>query len=302
MNILHLQKHNWHIILLTALAPIIWGSTYIVTTEILPDNQPLITAVLRTLPLGLVITLAYKHAFTNLTNQLGKHTWLKMWVLALLNISLFQAMLFIGAYRLPGSIVAMVGSIQPLVIMWLMYYFEHKMPKLPTLIAVGFAMLGMSMLLIKPNTTFAWDSIGLIASVIGSISMALGMYLTKRWKSAASSKVDMNMVAFTGWQLLLGGILLLPFALYFEDLPSMDINNIVGYSYLAIFGSAIAYSLWMKGVVQLPTVTVSILGALSPITATLLGWAFLQQALSLLQTFGFVVAIASIVFIQLQTT
>lgn len=58
----------------------------------------------------------------------------------------------------------------------------------------------------------------------------------------------------------------------------------------------------MKGVVQLPTVTVSILGALSPITATLLGWAFLQQALSLLQTFGFVVAIASIVFIQLQTT
>ena len=34
-------------ILLTALAPAVWGSTYIVTTELLPAGYPLSVAVLR---------------------------------------------------------------------------------------------------------------------------------------------------------------------------------------------------------------------------------------------------------------
>ena len=54
------MKHSSDIIL-TALAPAIWGSTYLVTTEMLPAGYPLTLAVLRALPAGLlllVLTLA----------------------------------------------------------------------------------------------------------------------------------------------------------------------------------------------------------------------------------------------------
>ena len=40
---------------LTALAPAIWGSTYLVTTEFLPAGYPLTLAVLRALPAGLLL-------------------------------------------------------------------------------------------------------------------------------------------------------------------------------------------------------------------------------------------------------
>ncbi len=40
---------------LTGIAPAIWGSTYIVTTELLPGGYPLTAAVLRALPAGLLL-------------------------------------------------------------------------------------------------------------------------------------------------------------------------------------------------------------------------------------------------------
>lgn len=43
------------LIALTALAPISWGSTYAVTTELLPADRPLFTGVMRALPAGLLL-------------------------------------------------------------------------------------------------------------------------------------------------------------------------------------------------------------------------------------------------------
>ena len=42
-------------ILATALAPLIWGSTYLVTTEFLPPNRPFTAALIRVLPAGLLL-------------------------------------------------------------------------------------------------------------------------------------------------------------------------------------------------------------------------------------------------------
>ena len=67
------------------LGPVIWGSTYIVTTELLPPDRPFTAALLRTLPAGLLL------------------------VLAALNIGVFQALLFVAAYRLPGGVAAVVA-------------------------------------------------------------------------------------------------------------------------------------------------------------------------------------------------
>ena len=52
------MKHRHTLILLlTALAPLIWGSTYLVTTEFLPPERPLTAAVLRVLPAGVLLLL-----------------------------------------------------------------------------------------------------------------------------------------------------------------------------------------------------------------------------------------------------
>jgi len=48
-------------ILLTAVAPAVWGTTYLVTTELLPAGHPLLSALLRALPAG-VLALAIGRA------------------------------------------------------------------------------------------------------------------------------------------------------------------------------------------------------------------------------------------------
>ena len=48
---------------LTALTPAVWGSTYLVTTELLPPDRPLLAAAVRALPAGLVLlAIASVHA------------------------------------------------------------------------------------------------------------------------------------------------------------------------------------------------------------------------------------------------
>ena len=40
---------------LTALTPAIWGTTFLVTTELLPPDRPLLAALIRVLPAGLLL-------------------------------------------------------------------------------------------------------------------------------------------------------------------------------------------------------------------------------------------------------
>ena len=65
----------------------------------------------------------------------------------------------------------------------------------------------------------------------------------------------------------------------------------VGYAWLTLVGGALGYSVWFRGARALPSARIALLGVLSPLTAAVLGWVVLGQALSPLQIVGFVVAL-----------
>ncbi len=46
---------------LTALAPLVWGSTYLVSTVFLPAGHPLGIALTRALPAGLLLLVLVRH-------------------------------------------------------------------------------------------------------------------------------------------------------------------------------------------------------------------------------------------------
>jgi probable blue pigment (indigoidine) exporter len=87
------------LILVTAIAPSLWGTTYLVTTELLPAGRPLLAAVIRALPAGLLLVA--------ITRRLPQGSWWwRAFVLGALNIGVFFALLFVAAYRLPGGVAA----------------------------------------------------------------------------------------------------------------------------------------------------------------------------------------------------
>ncbi|GLW90636.1 hypothetical protein Aglo03_14520 [Actinokineospora globicatena] len=107
-------------------------------------------------------------------------------------------------------------------------------------------------------------------------------------------------MAFTGWQLTAGGLLLAPVAFLVEGLPpAPDVAALAGYAWLAIVGTAIAYVLWFQGLGRLPVTAVSFLALLSPVVAAVLGWVVLGQTLTPLQCVGFALALLAIAAAQL---
>ena len=109
----------WGDIVLTALAPLIWGSTYIVTSELLPPDRPFTAALIRVLPAGLLLVLLMRRLP-------ARSEWLRVLILSALNIGVFQALLFVAAYRLPGGLAAVVGAIGPLLMMGLTWAVERR--------------------------------------------------------------------------------------------------------------------------------------------------------------------------------
>ena len=270
-------------IALTALAPLIWGSTYYVTTEFLPPDRPLTAAVLRVLPAGVLLLLWTRE-------WPARAAWGKTLTLAVLNIGFFQAMLFVAAYRLPGGLAAILSSTQTLMILLLMVLAGSHPPK-AAWHAAGLGVLGVVLLVASPQTRF--DTLDIIAALAGAASMALGVFLAKHWHTGLS------VLALTGWQLLLGGLCLLPAALLMEpDLPTLTARNIGGYVYLCLLGAVLSYVLFFRGIRQLPPALVSSLGLLSPVCAYVLGWALLNQTMGWRALLGFVLVLLSIYGVQ----
>ncbi|EPR5025297.1 EamA family transporter [Vibrio fluvialis] len=270
-------------IALTAIAPIVWGSTYIVTTEALPPESPLIASTIRSLPAGVLLVLISRAWPTGLW-------WLRMAVLGLLNIGLFFYCLFFAATYLPGGMASMVMSIQPVIVMIMSWYLLSANFSSQQLIASGLGILGVGLLVL--NSSAELNIEGMLTAILGTLSMALGVVLTKKW----GRPTGMTILGFTGWQLLFGGIILLPVSLWLEGIPTQLTSiNYLGYGYLSLIGAILGYFLWFRGIEKLPPVTVSFLGFLSSVSACFLGYLVLNQTLTWPQLLGALAILFSIV-------
>lgn len=266
------------LIALTALAPVSWGTTYAVTTEFLPADRPLFTGLMRALPAGLLLLA--------LARVLPRGAWWwKAAVLGALNIGAFFPLLFLSAYRLPGGMAAAVGSVGPLFVVGLSALLLGQRPTARSVLTGVAAAFGVSLVVLR--AAGALDALGVLAALAATASMSAGIVLTKRW----GRPDGVGPLALTGWQLTAGGLLVAPLALLVEGAPpALDGPAVGGYLYLAVANTAVAYWLWFRGIGRLSATQVTFLGPLSPLTAAVVGWAALGQALTPVQLAGMALA------------
>ncbi len=265
---------------MTGLAPAVWGSTYYVTTQFLPQGYPMHVAMLRALPAGLLLLLLVRQLPTGIW-------WGRTFILAALNFAFFWVMLFVAAYRLPGGVAATVGAVQPLIVIALSRIYLGRPIRALTVVAGVVGIVGVAFLVMTPQA--ALDPVGVAAAFAGAVSMAFGTVLARKWQPPVSS------LTFTAWQLAAGGLMLVPIALFFEPaLPPLTSVNLLGLAYLGLFGAALTYLLWFRGLARIEPSVAASLGFLSPVTATLLGWLALGQHLSPAQIAGFVMVLSSV--------
>jgi probable blue pigment (indigoidine) exporter len=275
------------LVLLTALAPIAWGTTYLVTTELLPPGHPLFAGLLRSLPAGLLAVI--------ISRRLPRGSWWgKSFALGALNIGAFFPLLFLAAERLPGGVAAAVAGAQPLIVLVLgaLVLQERIRPITATAAVVGAG--GVALVVLGPAAEL--DLWGVLAALGGVTATGVGMILTKRWGRPSG----VGPVAYAGWQLSAGGLLLLPVTLLVEGVPSeVDLGAALGYLWLGTVGGIVAYTLWFRGVQQLPVIAPGLLALLSPIVATTLGVLVAGERFSIVQATGLLLTLGALVVGQI---
>ncbi|EMD26407.1 EamA family transporter [Amycolatopsis azurea] len=269
---------------LAALAPASWGTVYVVTATLLPPDRPLLAAVLRALPAGLLLLA--------LTRRLPHGSWWwKTAVLGMLNFGAFLPLIFLAAYRLPGGVAATLGALQPLMVAGLALVVLRVRTPVATVLAAIAGAGGVALLTLSSEARL--DPLGL-AAMLGAVALvAVAIVLTKKWGRPE------HPLAMTGWQLTLGGLVLAPATLLFEGLPgSLTTANLLGYGYIGIVTTALAYPLWFRGIDRLAPTSLSLLTLTNPLVATAAGFLVLGQTLTGWQLTGFAVALTALTLSQ----
>lgn len=270
---------------LTAVAPLLWGTTYWTTTEVLPPGRPLLAAALRALPVGLVLLVLVRRRPHGIW-------WLRAAVLGTLNIGAFFALLFVAAYRLPGGAAATLTALQPLFALAFGAWWLAAPPRPAQLAAAATGTAGVALVVGGAPSTL--DPAGIAAALGAAVSMAAGIVLTKRWRPPVDA------LTFTAWQLVAGGLFTVPLLLALEGLPpGITVEQAAGYAYLGLVATGLAYVLWVRGIGRLPVGGVSVLALLSPLTATVVGWLALAEPTSPAQTLGVALILAGVAAGQL---
>lgn len=270
----------------TLLAPISWGTTYVTVTELLPPDRPLLVAAARVVPAGAVLALG---GFVASRWRPAGAEWRGLAVLALFNCALFFPLLIVSVYRLPGGVAAAVGGMLPLLVAGLTLLITGERPRPITLLVGVVAVIGVAMVVLRPGGGI--DAIGVLAAVAANVSFAIGVVLTRRYPAPS------DQIAATGWQLLLSGVVLVPLALLVEGRPPAPTSvNILGFVYLSLVATGLAFTLWFNGIRRLPAASPPLLSLAAPLTGAALGWVLLDQSLTPVQIAGFAVTTGAIAY------
>jgi probable blue pigment (indigoidine) exporter len=274
------MEDNLRWTLVTAVAPVAWGSTYFVTREFLPAGHPLYGGLLRALPAGLLLLAVCRRLPRGVW-------WWRSLVLGTLNIGAFFVLVYLAAQLLPTSVAATVMATAPLVMMGFAWLLLSVPPRARQLAGAALGIAGVGLMLFTGAVTA--DPRGVLASV-GAMGMSsFGYVLAKRWGG------DVDVVALSAWQLVAGGAVLVPAAVLVEGVPpTLDLPALLGFGYVALVATALAFAAWLTGLRHLDAGTVGLVGLLNPVTGVLLGTLAAGESLTARQLGGLALVFAGV--------
>ncbi|WP_429078024.1 DMT family transporter [Aeromonas veronii] len=268
--------------LIALLAPLLWGSTYAVVSLYLTDYSPYWVAVWRALPAELLLLLLHP--------RMPPLPWGKQFLLAFCNIAAFFALLFLAAFRLPGVVAGTLGATLPLVLMLLAWLQDGTRPSLKWLL-LGLMGLAGVLLLLNPSANL--DPVGVACAMLATVLIGQ----SSRWMRHCPVN---DLLALTAWQLLLGGLMLIPLAWWLAGpMPLPDPASVPGLLWLILLNTALGYWAWLWGLKHHGPEVMGMLALTNPMMAVSLGVLMVGETLDVSQWIGIGVILLSLFLMKL---
>jgi probable blue pigment (indigoidine) exporter len=274
------MEDKWRWALVTAVAPVAWGSNYWVTRHALPAGFPLYGALIRALPAGLLL-LAVR------PRRPRAAWWWRSLTLGAMNVGAFFALIYVAAQLLPTSIASMIMATSPIALMLSAWLIVAERPRVPAMIGAVIGIAGVVTMLAGGSGTV--DPLGVLASVAAMALSSVGYLLARRWGGG------IDVPTLTAWQLIAGGVLLAVAAAAFEGAPpAVDAIAALGFAYVSLVATALAFACWFAGLRHLDAGTVGLVGLLNPVTGVVLGTLLTGESVGPQQVAGIALVLAGI--------
>jgi drug/metabolite transporter (DMT)-like permease len=272
---------------------LIWGTTYTAIKFAVRDFPPYLLVGIRQtsaglLMLGLALFVAKK--------ALPDSRYIRRQMLTgIATITGGNGFITWGMQYVPSGVAAIIGSLTPVIVVLISLAWQSGQERINARVLagvlLGFGGLGLVFSegwsdLLKPE--YRWG----IAGCFGScLTWSLGTVMAKRWNSP-----DVSPLLNAGLQITAGGLGGFVLSLFWDK--NWDIHHStqgwLSIVYLIIFGSALAFTLYMYALKHLSASVSSLYTYINPVVAILLGWALLGESLSTLELVGMAVTIAGV--------
>ena len=267
----------------------LWASASVATKIGIQAADPLVLALVRFLIAGSLM-LVYAYFLQRGPSPLPRGVqWRQLMVFALLNTTIYLGAFVLALQQVSAGIGSLSTATNPLFItllsaVWLrrpLRWYEGAG------ILLGLAGVGLATYPLL-QTSYATLS-GLIILMIGmvSVSAATVYYARVTW--------NLPTLIINGWQVLIGGIFLLPFTLLTADINATRWNGQFWGGVLWLIGpvSVVALQLWFY-LVRQDTVRASLWLFLCPIFGFVYSWALLGEPIT-----GYTYAVTAMVIMGL---
>jgi drug/metabolite transporter (DMT)-like permease len=219
---------------------VLWASASTATKIALAAAQPLVIAEVR-FAVAALLMLVIAHVIGRHRLPRGKE-WKKLTIYGGLNISIYLGSYVIAMQSVTAGIGSLAIATNPIFISFLSVFFLREKLTLPIVAALVICAAGV--------LCAAWPLLGSASmDVKGLVILLLSMlsYSAASIYFAAQSLKELHLFAINGWQTFIGGVLLLPVALFLYH-PSANHLTLTfwgGVLWLAIPVSIVAVQLWL---------------------------------------------------------
>ena len=234
--------------------------------------------------------------------SLRLNSFSEVWKVMLLSAlrAITSITLLIGYANIASGIASTINFMYPVIVAFCMMLFFGEQKSWVTFGAIALAILGVYLMASGDGLTVEGGNttLGLTCSLISAFSFAAYYIVMKR------SKADkIEAVKFTTWIMVLSAVYFIAGGLITEGSISIVTD---GKSWLYILGlglwaTMVSNFTGVKAVRRIGPTLTSILGALQPLTAVILGALFLDEHLGLKAIAGIVLIMAAVIIIVLHT-
>ncbi len=216
----------------------LWASASVATKISLTSAQPLMIANVRFFIAAFLMLLG-AHVLRKYRLP-ERNEWLPLLIYGLLNITLYLGLYVLSMQEISAGVGSLTTALSPLMISILSAFWIKRAVKQSEWMGLILGLLGVAFV-VYPLMHGAYVSIyGLTVNLLSLLSYSIGTvyYSSRTW--------HLPSLAINAWQVLLGGICLLPFTFMFGDMSKnhFDHNFWLPVFWL-IFVSIAAVQMWL---------------------------------------------------------